>query len=518
LTASSPAGRGRARRLIPRLTLQGQLSALAALGVALAVLGAMAVSYFLVAGQLNREVDSQLVVPVTAAVPGGTAAGSGGTAAAPVGGAGVAVPVGGVAGTVPSVGISQALSSCQNMDAAATAGSVAIAGAVAISDAAGQSCSYSPQRFDLGPTASPQQVAVAQGKLAEAVYDTHTTAGEHVRVLTTHLGAAGSGYAISSIASLTNMDASLHGLAIGLGFAALGAILLAAAAGFLVARGALRPVRRLTRAAEHVAATDDLSVRLPVESADELGRLGRAFNRMTRSLAASRERQQRLISDAGHELRTPLTSLRTNVDLLVRSRRTGQALAPDDEAEVIDGLDQQVYELTGLVTDLLELSRHTEGARRTIPVALHEAVDRAVRRARLRGPLLDFDAQIEPWYVQGDPTGLERAVVNLLDNAVKFSPPGAAISVRLSGGEYSVRDHGPGIDPTDLPRVFERFYRSTSARALPGSGLGLAIVAQVADETGGGVVLEAAPGGGTLARLTLPGTRAETCGRLDARG
>jgi two-component system sensor histidine kinase MprB len=95
--------------------------------------------------------------------------------------------------------------------------------------------------------------------------------------------------------------------------------------------------------------------------------------------------------------------------------------------------------------------------------------------------------------------------VNLLDNAVKFSPPGGTVLVRLKAGEYVVVDQGPGIDPADLPHMFERFWRSDSARSLPGSGLGLAIVSQVAEESGGKVSLQPAPGGGTVARLWLPG-------------
>jgi two-component system sensor histidine kinase MprB len=375
--------------------------------------------------------------------------------------------------------------------------------AAAVTNSSGVTCTID-SRFPLSAKASADQLAVAQGKEKSAYYDTYTTSGEHVRVYT--YAADDSGYAFSTVTSLTYLDSSLHSLAIELMFAALGGILLAAAAGFLVARSALAPVRRLTKAAEHVAATDDLSVQLPVDGADELSRLGRAFNRMTRSLAGSRERQQRLIADAGHELRTPLTSLRTNVDLLLRSRRTGRALPPGREQAMLESVDQQLHELSGLVTDLLELSRNIEaGKRKTMQVALHESIGRAVERARLRGPGLEFDVEIEPWFVQGDPTGLDRAVVNLLDNAVKFSPPGGRITVRLRGGVYTVRDQGPGIAPEDLPRVFERFYRSDSARQLPGSGLGLAIVAQVAEETGGTIRLLPAPGGGTLARLALPG-------------
>ncbi|MFC4050167.1 sensor histidine kinase, partial [Actinomadura syzygii] len=166
----------------------------------------------------------------------------------------------------------------------------------------------------------------------------------------------------------------------------------------------------------------------------------------------------------------------------------------------------QMQELTSLVGDLLELARPDEArpVRETVP--LHQAVTRAVDRARLRGPGLTIRAHTEPWYVHGDPASLERAAVNLLDNAVKFSPPGGTVDVRLTGGELTVRDHGPGIPAEDLPHVFDRFWRSPSARSLPGSGLGLSIVARVITETGGTVHLEPADGGGTLARIHLPGT------------
>lgn len=499
----------RTSRVLRRLTLQGRFALLAALAVSLAVVGAAVISYFLVEGQLNQQVNTQL--------QGGSMAQDGRPG-----------PNGGE-NRPGSVTVAQMMNTClriangsiSQQDIANDPGlGFVLAGGrldrsgsyIVRSD--GKQCSVDLQgaagssgrpRYNLGTTATAAQIAVADGRQSTAYFDTYTTDGEHVRVYTQYSGEKG--YAFSSVASLANMDNSLHSLAIGLIFAALGGILLAGAAGFLVARSALKPVRRLTRAAEHVAATDDLSVQLPVDGADELSRLGKAFNRMTRSLAGSRERQQRLIADAGHELRTPLTSLRTNVDLLLRSRRTGRQLPPGREEAMLESVDQQLHELSGLVTDLLELSRNAEGGRRrTMRIALHESVGRAVERAKLRGPGLRFDVEIdEPWYVEGEPTGLERAVVNLLDNAVKFSPPGGVVTVRLSRGEYSVRDQGPGIDPADLPRVFERFYRSDSARQLPGSGLGLAIVAQVAQESGGSIGLEPAPGGGTLARLTLPG-------------
>ncbi|HET9188461.1 MAG TPA: HAMP domain-containing sensor histidine kinase, partial [Acidothermaceae bacterium] len=340
-------------------------------------------------------------------------------------------------------------------------------------------------------------------------YDTTATDGEHVRVLTISDG-MGSGLAMSSIASLSSTDSALSSLIIWLLVAAGCGIALATVAGLVVARSAVRPLKRLTRAVEHVARTEDLSIKLPARGKDEIDRLSAAFNKMTRSLATSRDRQRRLVADAGHELRTPLTSLRANVDLLLRSERTGRALPQGRREAMLDSVDQQLHELSGLVTDLLELSRGQEqqdknGHKPSMRVPLHESAHRALARAKLRGPGLTFDTRIEPWFVQGAPTAVDRAVVNLLDNAVKFSPPDGTVTVSLRNGELTVADQGPGIAPEDLPHVFERFWRSDSARALPGSGLGLAIVAQVAEDCGGKISLLPAPGGGTLARLWLPG-------------
>ena len=499
--------RPRASQVLRKLTLQGRFALLAALAVSVAVIAAAVISYFLVRGQLNQQIDSQLTGGPAALSqqhgPGSQRPGSSSTSTATGSGTG---STGGNPVDFQSLTAAQKYSYCKENRFFGGDPVLARAGTEIISTSSGGTCQLDGEnssQYSLGSTASATQIAVAKHAEGAQLYDTYTTSGIHVRVYTYSDSV---GYSYSLVIDLTHTDSSLHSLAISLSFAALGGVILAAAAGFLVARSALKPVRRLTRAAEYVAATDDLSVQLPVDGADELSRLGRAFNRMTKSLAGSRERQQRLIADAGHELRTPLTSLRTNVDLLLRSRRTGRALPPGREESMLESVDQQLHELSGLVLDLLELSRNVEGGmRRTMRVALHESVGRAVERAKLRGPGLEFDVEIEPWFVQGDPTGLDRAVVNLLDNAVKFSPAGGKVTVRLSKGEYTVRDQGPGIDPADLPRVFERFYRSDSARQLPGSGLGLAIVAQVAEETGGSIKLEPALGGGTLARLSVPG-------------
>ncbi|HXR70559.1 HAMP domain-containing sensor histidine kinase [Actinocrinis sp.] len=479
-----------ARGFFRSLSLRGRFALLSALAVSVVIIVAALASYFLVSEQLNNQVNQNLTrmhEPNSRDLTGTTAqnlaqlCSVGGFLRFP-GSADQGPGSGSGPDSGPGVPFNQEFVSAD-----------------------GQHCATNSQ---LQVAVSDTQKAVAAGTLESlpgqgVFYDTYTTTGEHVRVYTTYVG---DGIAVSSIGSLSIVDASLSKLIFWLALAAVGGVALATVAGLVVARSAVKPVRMLTRAVEHVAKTEDLSVKLPVNGKDEINRLSAAFNKMTKALATSRVRQHQLIADAGHELRTPLTSLRTNVDLLLRSERTGRELPPGRREAMLASVDQQLHELSGLVTDLLELSRGQEGgARRTMRVALHESVGRAIERARLRGPGLHFDIEVEPWFVQGDPTALDRAVVNLLDNAVKFSPAGGTVLVRLKGGEYVVVDQGPGIDPADLPHVFERFWRSDGARSLPGSGLGLAIVSQVAEESGGKVSLQPAPGGGTVARLLLPG-------------
>src|SRR6478752_9149381 len=258
----------------------------------------------------------------------------------------------------------------------------------------------------------------------------------------------------------------------------------AAIAGGTVARTGLRPVARLTEAAERVARTDDLRP-IPVHGGDELARLTEAFNMMLRALAESRDRQARLVSDAGHELRTPLTSLRTNVELLMSAMVPGAPRLPDEEmAGLRSDVIAQIEELSTLVGDLMDLTRDDAGVTIHEPVDMAEVVDRSLERVRRRRNDIEFDVNVEGWQVYGDGAGLSRAVLNLLDNAAKWSPPGGKVAVRLTqvdpvNAQLVVADHGPGIPVEERRLVFERFYRSTLARAMPGSGLGLAIVKQV---------------------------------------
>lgn len=334
---------------------------------------------------------------------------------------------------------------------------------------------------------------------------------EHQRVLALHLN-NGSSLLISKSLAPTGKVLKRLGTVLlivgGIGVA------IAAFAGGMVARAGLRPVARLTEAAERVARTDDLRP-IPVLGSDELARLTQAFNMMLRGLAESRERQARLVTDAGHELRTPLTSLRTNVELLMASQQPGAPRIPEEEmAELRADVIAQIEELSTLVGDLVDLTRDEAGGVIHEPVDLSEVVDRSLERVRRRRSDIEFDVHVVGWQVYGDAAGLSRAVLNLLDNAAKWSPPNGRVGVRLSQtdpahAELVVSDYGPGIPPHERQLVFERFFRSTSARAMPGSGLGLAIVKQVVVKHGGALRVEdTVPGGeppGTSIYVLLPG-------------
>ncbi|WP_306321497.1 MULTISPECIES: HAMP domain-containing sensor histidine kinase [unclassified Streptomyces] len=352
-------------------------------------------------------------------------------------------------------------------------------------------------------------LSVAAGTLDTASHTTADDGGTQMRVVTLHAVEKNSGeqFAVSVASPTSEVTEPLTTLAWVLLLVGGIGVLGSTAAGLWIARTGLRPVDDLTEAVEHVARTEDLTVRIPVEGDDEIARLSESFNQMTASLASSRDLQQQLIADAGHELRTPLTSMRTNIDLLNRIEETGRTIPAEDRKALMTSLKAQMTELAALIGDLQELSRTgltgAEGPLRV--VSLHDTVRSAIERARLRGPELTFDAELAPWYVRAEPAALERAVVNLLDNAVKFSPEKGRIEVRLMRGTLTVRDHGPGIPDEELPYVFDRFWRSPTARALPGSGLGLSIVARTVEASGGHVGLSAADGGGTLATLSLPG-------------
>ncbi|MFI6007994.1 ATP-binding protein [Streptomyces sp. NPDC051243] len=390
-----------------------------------------------------------------------------------------------------------------------------VKGYAQIVDTSGKACLFGSSTAMVKVADSDKDVAKSPVVGNGTIRNGSDSDGHSVRVLTTALvidGAEGryvaKNAALQIAVPLKGTESTLNDLALILLLVSGIGVVGAGAAGLAVARAGLRPVDKLTEAVEHVARTEDLNIRIPVEdeAEDEVARLSRSFNSMTSALASSRELQQQLIADAGHELRTPLTSLRTNIELLTRSEETGRPIPEADRKALLASVKAQMTELAALIGDLQELSR-SEGQRgeRVQVLSLEDTVESALRRARLRGPELTINADLQPWYVRAEPAALERAVVNVLDNAVKFSPEGGAIEVALHEGVLTVRDHGPGIPADELPHVFDRFWRSPSARALPGSGLGLSIVARTVEQAGGQVTLARAEGGGTVATVRLPG-------------
>ncbi len=321
---------------------------------------------------------------------------------------------------------------------------------------------------------APNEAGVIETTSAELLHHRHRRSGERVAQL---------------IRTLTLVAA--------------GGLLLAFGLGLLLARTALRPLEQVTNEIETVAETNDLGYRLTEGDEDELGRLRRVFNRLLSTVESSQILQRQLVLDASHELRTPLTSLRTNAQVLSRA----QELNPDDLRQLTDDMVTQVDELAALVTDLGELSRgeRSEGAIESLRLddCLDECIDTARTYARIKE--ITIDVNVEPSSVLGRRDRLERAISNLLTNAIKFTPDGGRIVVASRDGSFSVSDSGPGISDADQPFIFDRFWRSASARALPGSGLGLSIVAQVVAELQGSVSVDRDPElGGARFTITLP--------------
>jgi two-component system sensor histidine kinase MprB len=352
------------------------------------------------------------------------------------------------------------------------------------------------ETVELPVTDAVREVASGQrgGYLSDA-----DVAGVHVRVITVPYGSQG--FAIQIARPLTEVDHSLSRIRTYLFVIAAIGIALAAALGLAVARTALAPVRRLTGATENVAKTGDLSERIDASGTDELSRLAASFNTMLAALEESTRAQQQLIGDASHELRTPLTSLRTNVEVLAG----GRELPAEDRERLLRDVIEQLDEMTTLVAELSELARGELEPGAAEDVWLDLLAADAVERTRRNRPGVRFTTDFEESLVHGVPASIERAVANLLDNAAKWSPPDGEVEVAVKDGEVVVRDHGPGIDETDLPFVFDRFYRASSARGMPGSGLGLAIVRQVAEAHGGEVRAEPGEGGGTRMIMRLNG-------------
>ena len=338
--------------------------------------------------------------------------------------------------------------------------------------------------------------AVAAGK-AKGYDADRRIEGDHVRVSTVPTPGGG---AFQLGRSLEGIDTTLSRLRWLLLVLCVAGTALAAALGRLFSRPVMQPVTDLTEAAEHITATEDLGRRVDARGDDEVGRMAARFNTMLDTLEGSVEAQRRLVADASHELRTPVTSLRTNIEVL---------LAGDDLPEARAAAAARGRARADRGAERPDHRRHRAGTRRGAAVGHRGRAARRDRR-RHRGPRRPLAprhalrARPRAGGGRGAARPARAAVGNLLDNAAKYGPPGGVVEVTVRDGELAVRDHGPGVADADAPFVFDRFYRGDGARGRQGSGLGLAIVRQVAESHGGGVTVEAAPGGGALFRLRLP--------------
>jgi two-component system sensor histidine kinase MprB len=320
--------------------------------------------------------------------------------------------------------------------------------------------------------------------------------GNSLRVLATGVATRG---ALLAALPLKDVSRALSDQLLLLVLIAAGGIALAALLGVLVARTALAPIARFTRQTEAIAAAPDRldSDRLEVHGGDELARLAQTFNRTLDALERSVQAQRNLVADASHELRTPIATIRANLQLMADE----QQLPPEERAALRRDVIEELDELTALVSDVVELARGSKPSGDLSDVRIDQILRAALDRTRRRAPQLTVDAELAPTLVRGEGDRIARAVANLLDNAVKWSPDGGTIEVALHDGELTVRDHGPGFAEEDLPFVFDRFHRARAARAQPGSGLGLAIVRQAAEAHGGFVTAANAPDHGALLRI-----------------
>ena len=367
---------------------------------------------------------------------------------------------------------------------------------------------------------TPADVAVANGRARRHRTDVSAD-GVRLRVLTVPVAPVG---ALMVASPLDEVDANVAGLRNALAVVAAIGVAGAGLLGFLVAGRAIRPVRRLTDAARNVAQTQDLDQPIELERDDELGELARSFNAMLEALALSRAQQHRLVTDAGHELRTPLTSIRTNIELLARSELTATsaeavaesddagdgavvALGSDERRQMLDDVQFELDQLTELVNELVELATDQRSQGEPEHVDLAELAASVVDRHRRRTEA-DFVTAFEPCEVVVNAALVERAIGNLVDNAVKWSPPGEPIEISIAAidreAHVRVRDHGPGIPAALRETVFERFYRAHEARSQPGSGLGLSIVDYVARSHNGSASVIDTDGPGTTVELRLP--------------
>jgi signal transduction histidine kinase len=300
-------------------------------------------------------------------------------------------------------------------------------------------------------------------------------------------------------------------------------VLVAVVAGWVLARTALHPIDRFAATADAIGAARDFGQRVPVadEHPDEIGRLGMAFNRMLDELQAAHEQvatalvaQRRFVADASHELRTPLATMRGNVDLL-RQMIADLGGGDSQETAILDDVSVEAERMSRLVADLLLLAQADAGQHLTLrPVDVSQVAGDAARTARLLRDDVLVQAISLPGdlWVRGNADRLLQVVMILLDNAVKHSPTGGRVTLTAERAPHDgvdsvairVADQGPGIQPTEQPRIFERFYRAPGSRSGEGTGLGLAIGRWIAEEHRGSIELASEPGAGATFTVWLP--------------
>ncbi|HEX3910330.1 MAG TPA: HAMP domain-containing sensor histidine kinase [Solirubrobacteraceae bacterium] len=499
------------------MSFRRRIALASAVAVAVAVVLASLLTYLLTSNQLHSQVDEQLNNRARTAgrLERFLKPGDAGTAAAKRDSERLGLDLNGLSGSDKDSGEGTSTEEgaslprygpvARNLFGKLPPGPDQVRGYQQVVNAAGTIVVRSARNVSLPVDAATRALAERGG---EAFFRDARVNGLHLRVLAEPFG---HGRAIELAQPLTEVDSLLSRLRLILALLDLGGIALAAVLGRLVAGAAVLPLTRLTQATEHVTLTQDLSGRISSTGQDEIGRLARSFNAMLdaleRSMGAlddSVHAQRQLVADASHELRTPVTSLRTNIEILQQA----EDMEEPDRRRLLSDVVEQIEELTLLMNDLIELARGEERHAAAEEVRLDLLVAEVAERARRHAPGTTFALSLAPTIVPGVPARLERAIKNLVDNAAKYSPPGEPVEIVLGQEQLTVRDHGPGISAADLPHVFDRFYRGAEARGRPGSGLGLAIVRQVAEQQGGRVSAEPAPGGGTLMRLWL--ARAET--------
>lgn len=467
------------------MSLRARMGLVAGLAVAVAVIAAAAVAYAGTSSELRGQLDQSLIrlrqqVLSHAEPPGGPAGGHG-VQPAPAQGQGEA----------PASDCDEGL----GFDHTPGGPFGTASGVLTLVRADGSTCAPATQTYGIPVTAQFTRMArTGRG----SVFTNMTVHGTPLRVLASGVGHRG---ALLVGLPLADVDHALDRQLVLLAIIGAAGIALAALLGVLVARTALAPIARFTRQTETIAANPERldTQRLDVQGSDELARLAQTFNRTLDALEASVQAQRNLVADASHELRTPIATIRANLQLM----RDEELLSPEDRRALREDVMEELDELTALVGDVVELARGTKPEDERSEVRVDEIVRAAVERAGRRFPELTITLTSEPTLVHGQGDRIARAVGNLLDNAAKYGGIDGAVEVVLRDGVLTVRDHGPGFHPEDLPFVFDRFHRARDARSKPGSGLGLAIVRQAAEAHGGSAEAGNAPDGGAVIRVSF---------------